>query len=184
MKFLVLLVLITVGTALAGTHVNISFSQQQHSKKSDNLDETRHDYAQLKQPSESFEQFQSNSNYYRGDQNDRLARIQADDKKTSVNNNNNNHQVASAAAADSKQNHESSASDYTSRSERVQNSGRSGQFNHQSHDQHRGFYNSNNGDHQQYDQFRKMSALDKQNMEFERYIQNYHSGPTVETVSN
>ncbi|XP_011201631.2 uncharacterized protein LOC105225027 [Bactrocera dorsalis] len=31
-------------------------------------------------------------------------------------------------------------------------------------------------------QFRQANAQDKQNQEFERYIQNYHSGPTVETV--
>ncbi|XP_065361963.1 uncharacterized protein LOC135955542 [Calliphora vicina] len=86
------------------------------------------------------------------DQNGRFARIQ-EDRKESIDFKNN-------------QKVESDANFVGSNSQ-----------NHQ-----RSFYTSNHGVHQNQDQFENISPQDKQNMEFERYIQNYHSGPTVETV--
>uniref|UniRef100_A0A1I8PVU4 DUF4794 domain-containing protein n=1 Tax=Stomoxys calcitrans TaxID=35570 RepID=A0A1I8PVU4_STOCA len=46
----------------------------------------------------------------------------------------------------------------------------------------RSMYQSNPIEYQRNAQFRKMDENQKQNVEFERYIQHYHSGPTVETV--
>ncbi|XP_023293310.2 uncharacterized protein LOC111676591 isoform X1 [Lucilia cuprina] len=162
MKFIVsIMLLIAAGTAIASTHVNVSFSQHSSSGST----ELRNDHVQLK-PSDSFEQFNNN------DQNGRFARIQVDDKTAKVNIKSNPEEVSNAKA-----NHESTA-DY--RSEHAQNEGASGYFRAQEHNQQRGFYISNHANSN--GQFRNVSPQDKQNMEFERYIQNYHSGPTVETV--
>ncbi|XP_037810754.1 uncharacterized protein LOC119602956 [Lucilia sericata] len=161
MQFKVFVMILIAGTAIASTHVNVSFSQHSSSGST----ELRNDHVQLK-PSDSFEQFNNN------DQNGRFARIQLDDKKANVDIKS-NAKVVSAAKA----NHESTA-DY--RSEHAQNEGASGYFGSQAQNQQRGFYISNHGNSN--GQFRNISPQDKQNMEFERYIQNYHSGPTVETV--
>ncbi|XP_065361962.1 uncharacterized protein LOC135955541 [Calliphora vicina] len=155
MKFIIFVMLLTAATAFASTHVNVSFTQH-HSSTGSKM-------------SDSFEQHNNND-----DHNGRFARIQVEGKKAD-----NDFENTQKVVSDGKSNHESTA-DY--RSERVQNEGTSGYFGAQSQNQHRGFYNSNQAVHQNHGQFRNISPQEKQNMEFERYIQNYHSGPTVETV--
>lgn len=142
MKSLVLIFLLTAGTTLDATNVNISFTQQ-HSSSAPKHVESRNHHVQLTT-------FSAGEQLRTDDQSVRFAKIQLDDKKDD---------------SDLKQ----QVSTVNYRSGNIPNVERSGFVNH--------------GDQQTHNQFRKYTPQDKQNLEFERYIQSYHSGPTVETVS-
>lgn len=142
MKSLVLIFILTAGTAITATNVNISFTQQ-HSSSAPKHVESRNHHVQLTT-------FGAGDQIRTDEQSVRFAKIQLDDKK-----------------GDSDVKEQVSTVNY--RSGNVPNVERSGFVNH--------------GDQQTYNQLRKYSSQDKQNLEFERYIQSYHSGPTVETVS-
>lgn len=157
----------TVAVALGGTNVNISFTQQ-HSRAGSKMSELKNDQVQLR-ATDSLGKFND-------DKTSRFARIQVDEKKSEV-------EIDKSAKAilDVKSNRDATA-DY--RSERVQSEEREGFFGSHSQNQQRPFHNRNREVHATHGHFRNLSPQDKQNMEFERYIHNFHSGPTVETVSS
>lgn len=161
MKFLIVIMLLTTSTAFASTHVNISYTQQ-HPSHGSKMTELRNNPVQLK----ATDCLDETTN----GEPERFARIKAEDKKDNTD----------EVVLDSKSNHGSNG-DY--KSEHSQSDGSSLYYNSQSHNQQQVFYNSNSGIHQIIGQIRSVSPQDRKNMEFERYIQNYHSGPTVETVS-
>ncbi|KAM7356761.1 uncharacterized protein ACRADG_002396 [Cochliomyia hominivorax] len=154
MKFIILIVFITASSTFANTNVNISFTQQ-HSFAGTKLN----DENQLKS-SDCLDQINND------DQDKRFARIQIENKNIPN------------VESDVKKNSESTL-DYHSEE---QNDGRLRYVESHTPNQQRDFYNSNSEGREKRVQLRSMNPQEKQNMEFERYIQHYHSAPTVETV--
>lgn len=154
----------TVVSALTGTHVNISISQHP-SKNVGHLTHSKSMADQVQLKSDEVEQLRSSGQYV-ADQSGRSARLEVNDKdERQVNHA--NHKVEGS--------HVNGQVMLDGGSDRVHMV--------QSHYQQRSMYNSNPIEYQRNGQFRQMNNQQKQNMEFERYIQNYHSAPTVETVS-
>lgn len=155
-RFSVLCVLLLAVVGAPATHVNISISQQQ-AKSSAHSASTPiiADHSKLK--SESGEVFSSEG---------RSARIQIENKDESKSHFANHRTDGSEIGGHS--NHRSFV--------------QSGHYVAEPEFQFKGMYQSSPIEYQRNAQFRRMDEQQKQNMEFERYIQNFHSGPTVETV--
>ncbi|XP_061391999.1 uncharacterized protein LOC133327498 [Musca vetustissima] len=153
-SILCLLILASANIGLA-THVNISISQQ-NAKSSVRSAASTIVADNSKLMSDSRDVFESDG---------RSARIQNENK---------GEQKTYFA------NHRTEASEISSPNHR--NYIQSGHFVAEPEFQLKSMYQSSPIEYQRNAQFRRMDEQQKQNVEFERYIQNFHSGPTVETV--
>uniref|UniRef100_A0A0A1WW11 Uncharacterized protein n=1 Tax=Zeugodacus cucurbitae TaxID=28588 RepID=A0A0A1WW11_ZEUCU len=155
----VFVLLLCVGTAFTATHVNISIAQHPATNPADvtYLEGTAPEELKAgpaKKPS--------------GDE--RFARLRTADESDNVD--------KVQMSGEQKKEEATSFVDNSKPAQQVQrNPEQSNEFKQQ---QQR-FYGRIRQQNRQ-SQFRQANAQDKQNQEFERYIQNYHSGPTVETV--
>ncbi|XP_054735118.1 uncharacterized protein LOC129242480 [Anastrepha obliqua] len=153
MKILFVLLLCVV-TALAATHVNISIAQQPATNPADVT------YLEGTAPEELKAGPAKKTNV-----DERIARLRVAEESD----NNGNVQMSS------EQKQEVSSFDNNSKpAQQIQQ-------NAEPSKQQQRFYGRIRQSNRQ-SQFRQANAQEKQNQEFERYIQNYHSGPTVETV--
>lgn len=153
-----LLILAMATWAAQATHVNISISQHHSATNTAQLtDKSTKESTQLK--SDAIEQFQNEG---------RSARIQTEGKDDKT------LQYANHKTEGSEMKGTVTSSD--SHMDR-------GHFVAPQPDlQYRSMYHMSPIEYQRNAQFRRVDEQQKQNMEFERYIHHYHSGPTVETV--
>lgn len=157
----IFVLLLCVGTAFTATHVNISIAQQPATNPADvtYLEGTAPEELKAgpaKKPSgeERFAKLRA------ADESDNAGKVQmnSEEEKQEAGSS----FVGNSQSAQQVQQNPEQSNDFKQQQERFY--GRIRQQNRQS-------------------QFRQANSQDKQNQEFERYIQNYHSGPTVETVS-
>ncbi|XP_067644313.1 uncharacterized protein [Eurosta solidaginis] len=153
------IVLLCIGTALAATHVNISIAQHPATNPADVTyvsgmapAELKAGPARLMSSEERFAKLRA-----AGDESEAKVQMSGEEKKD----------IAVASFSGSAESSQVQLQPYAEQSNGFQPQqrfyGRLRQQNRQS-------------------QFRQANAQDKQNQEFERYIQNYHNGPSVETV--
>lgn len=156
----IFVLLLFVGTAFTATHVNISIAQHPATNPADVTylagtapDELKAGPAKKPSGEERFAKLRA------ADENDKAGKVQVNSEQK-----------------------QEEGSSFVSNSKPAQQVQQNSEQSNVFRPQQQRFYGRIRQQNRQ-SQFRQANAQDKQNQEFERYIQNYHSGPTVETVS-
>nr|XP_014101486.2 uncharacterized protein LOC106626199 [Bactrocera oleae] len=155
----IFVLLLFVGTAFTATHVNISIAQHPATNPADVTylagtapDELKAGPAKKPSGEERFAKLRA------ADENDKAGKVQVNSEQK-----------------------QEEGSSFVSNSKPAQQVQQNSEQSNVFRPQQQRFYGRIRQQNRQ-SQFRQANAQDKQNQEFERYIQNYHSGPTVETV--